>query len=121
MVKFLSCGRPVIFEYTDVLEAAVSFQVLHALCSKQKKLLDFAVLRIPQVAIMPGILDQHLMGPDRLHSVVDSVPPSRRLAFDTVEGARMHDRARGPGRTLQPRGTGDELQRLGGVGTEPAA
>ena len=63
MLEFLSGHGPVILKDADVLEAAVALEVVDALAGQQQELLDFGVARVPQLAVVADILDQHLVRP----------------------------------------------------------
>src|ERR1700674_4517473 len=57
MVEFLSGALAVILENADVLEPAVALQILNPHRSQTKKLFNFQIARVPDVAVMAGILD----------------------------------------------------------------
>ena len=89
----------VILEDADVLEALIALQVLNALRRQPQKLPDLDVARIPELAVVFGIFDQHFMRADRAHAIVQTVPTPRRLTFDPVQRCGMDHCPRRPRRT----------------------
>ena len=61
MLEFLAGIDSVILEDADVLEAGIAFQVLNAVRDQQQELLDLSIARVPQLPVVLGILDQHLV------------------------------------------------------------
>jgi hypothetical protein len=96
MIEFLPRARPLILEHADVLEAAIAFQVLHALRAKQQELLNLAIVRVPDLAVVAGIFDQHLVRANRAHRVVEPFSAAARITFHPVERRGMHYGPRRP-------------------------
>src|ERR1700689_1796633 len=93
MLEFLSSAAAVVLINADVLEAPVALQVLNALGHQQQKLSDLGVAGVPEMPVMARILDQHLVGADGAHAIVDTVSPARSVALDVIQRDGMHHRA----------------------------
>jgi hypothetical protein len=94
MLELLPGVASVILENADVLQARVALKVLDALRGQPEKLLDFVVAGIPELAIMAEIFNQHLVGADGAHAVVETIAATRGLTFNPVKRQRMHHRTR---------------------------
>ena len=57
MFELLPSAGSVILEDADVFEASVAFQILNSMGNQQKELFDFGVARVPQMPVVPGVLD----------------------------------------------------------------
>jgi hypothetical protein len=97
--KFLSRGRTVVFEDADVLETLVFLEILNTLGHKLETLFERGIARIPQLPIVIWALEQDLVRPDGLHSIVKTIAATVRIAFNAVESRGMDDGAR----TIGPR------------------
>ncbi len=82
-----------VLDDADVFKATVFLEVVDAQGAQLQVLLDLAVVGVPQVAIVAGILDDDLVRADRLHGVIQTVAGAARFAFNPVDGMRMHHRA----------------------------
>ena len=82
VIEFLSRRLAMILENADVLKPAVALQILNSLRGQPQKLLDFDVLGIPDVAIVPWIFQQNLVRSDRSHAVIK--PSPRRAASPSM-------------------------------------
>ena len=120
VVELLSGMAAEILDDADVLEAAILLEVVDTLSAKRQVLLDLAVVGVPQLAVVAGILDDDLVRADRLHGVVQAVARAAGLAFDPVNGMGMDDRARRPRIAIHRRHRGDHLQLLARLRAEGA-
>src|SRR6202795_902251 len=120
VVEFLSRGLAVILENADVLESAISLQILNPLRGQTQELFDLDVTGIPDMAIVTGILQQNFVSAHRSHAVVESVAAAGRLAFDVVQGLRMNDRARRRRAAIHTGQGGDDVGSVGGGATKTA-
>ena len=100
MAEFLAGIRAVVLEEADVLDARVALEVENALGGEAQELPDLVVAGIPELAVVPGIFDQHFMSAHRTHAVVNAVAAAAGLAFNVVKRRGMHHRARRPARAL---------------------
>ena len=73
MAEFLSGAGPVVLVETDVLDARVVLEIHDALGGETQELADLIVAGIPELAVMPGILDQNFMSANRAHAVVNAL------------------------------------------------
>src|ERR1700675_759715 len=120
VVEFLSRGLAVILENADVLESAISLQILNPLRGQTQELFDLDVTDIPDMAIVAGIFQQNFVSPHRSHAVVESVAAAGRLAFDVIQSLRMDNRARRPRTTIHAGQGGDHIGYVGGRATKTA-
>src|SRR5215469_17990076 len=118
MAEFLAGVLAVVLIKADVFDAWVALEVENPLRREAEKMSDLIVTRIPEVPIVPRILDKHFMRSDRTHAVIKAVAAASRVAFDVVERPGMHEGTRRPGRTCGARRLGDDLQIFGRIGTE---
>src|SRR4029077_6926320 len=56
MIEFLPCVRAVVLEETQVLDPGIILKVEDALGREAQKQFDFAIRRLPQMALVVGIL-----------------------------------------------------------------
>ena len=84
MLEFLTSIDSVVFKDADILETGVPFQILDAVCGQEQKLLNCGVAGIPQLPVVTEILNQYFMGPHRTHTVVNSISPAGRFAFNAI-------------------------------------
>jgi hypothetical protein len=94
MVEFLACQGTVVLEYAHILKTPITLQVLDAMSTQDEVLLDLGVCGIPQVAVVPWILNNYFMRADRAHAVVKSVATALRITFNPVERRRVYNGAR---------------------------
>src|ERR1700691_5168927 len=113
MAKFLSGAFAVILENADVFEPAIALQILNPKSGEPQKLFEFEVANVPDMTVMPRILQQYFMSADGTHAIIQAVPAASRFAFDMVKGIRMNHRARRPGAPIQPGEVSDDVGRLG--------
>src|SRR5437763_12826507 len=116
MVKVLPGGSTVILENADVLETAVTLQILDPHCHQAQHLLHLYVAGIPQMPLVMRIFKQQLMRADRTHSIIEAVAAPRRLAFNMVDRRRTNDGPSRPRTALHTRQRRNHLLR--GVVTE---
>src|ERR1700674_3637886 len=93
VLEFLSGALAVILENADVLKSAVALQILNPQRDQAQELLDFDIARVPEMAVMAGILEQDFVSPNRSHAVVEALPAAGRFALDVIESVRMDNRA----------------------------
>src|SRR5581483_5281390 len=109
MLEVLPSLRAVILVNGHVLEAAVLLEVENAAGGEEQELFDAGVRRLPELPVVLGIFNQHLVGPDRLHLVVKAFGKTLRIAFHMKHRLRMHNCAGGPGSTIDGRLRRDHL------------
>src|SRR5258708_16534973 len=120
VVEFRSGPHAVILENADVLKSAVTLQILNPQRDQAQELLNFAIARVPEMAVMTGIFEQNLVCAHRSHAVVEAVAAASRLPLDVIERMRMDYGARRPCAALHAREVGDDLGRLGPPPPQPA-
>src|ERR1700685_1129769 len=120
MLELLARAISVILEDADVLEAAVTFKILDALCCEQQKLLELEVACIPEVPIVDGVFNQNFVRADRAHLIVNAVPAPGGFALNVIQRSGVNDGARRPGSAGRTGNVCNELWWFARVGTEPA-
>ena len=108
----------VILEEADVLDARVALEIQNALGRQAQKLPNLVVAGIPQLPVVPGILDQHFVSAHGTHAVVNAVAAPARLAFNVIERRGMHHRSRRP--PDRARHGRDDLRGLGRIRAKTA-
>jgi hypothetical protein len=124
VVELLPGHTAVILEDADVLKPDIAFEVLNALSAEGEILFDLAIVGVPEMTIMPRVLDNDFMRADRAHFVIKSVTRTAWIAVDPVKRMRMDHSARRPRAAVHGWRGGDNLQgqaRLRAEGTQGAS
>ena len=93
VVEFLTGVVTEVLDDADVLEAVIFLKVVDAMGTQRQVLFDLAVIGVPQLAVVTGVLDDDLVRANRLHGVVQAIARAAGFAFDPVDGMGMHHRA----------------------------
>ena len=110
MAEFLPGAGAVILEETHVLDARIVLKVHNPFCGETQKLPNLLIAGIPQLAVVPGILHQNFMSPNRTHAVVNAVASAPGFTFNVIQRVGMHNRPRRPCARAGDRR--DDLRRL---------
>ena len=96
-------SRPDIFEEHAIDEAAILLQVHQAVAIGPKDLADILLAQVGQGHFMKRTLDDHLMGADAVHFVVDALAALVEVAFDLQGRKFIGNHADAPALFVGPR------------------
>src|SRR5579863_3660087 len=113
MAELLAGILAVVLEYADVLDAWVAFEIEYPLGCQTQEMLDFLIARVPQVPVVIRIFYEHLVGTDRVHTVVETIAATAGFTFDVIQRFGMNHRTSRPGRAGIVGRLGDHLQPRG--------
>ena len=102
MLERCAGGLPVILEKQNVAEAAVVFQIEHAIAIGPQRFLDCLLRHGRKRELMVGRFDDHLVRAHAVHAVEQSVAFAVQVAFDAQRRKFIGHHAQRPSRRVPP-------------------